>query len=212
MRALVVYESMYGNTEEIAQAVRNGLLGSVAAELVEVSDAPGALPDDVDLLVVGGPTHGFGMSRPGTRDTARKQAGESLVSRGRGIREWLTELPPARRDVLSATFDTRFDKPRWLTGSAARGRRPDTWAAGVPVDRRTDELLRDRLGRAAGRRGTDPRQEMGRDGRSRRDHPHVARVLTGPVRRDQRPVKAGRSTLRADHGPRDDGDRHPPTR
>jgi hypothetical protein len=121
VRALVVYESMYGNTEEIAQAVTKGLLGTVAAELVEVSDAPGALPDDVDLLVVGGPTHGFGMSRPGTRETARKQAGESLVSRGPGIREWLTGLPPARPDVLSAAFDTRFDKPRWLTGSAARG-------------------------------------------------------------------------------------------
>jgi Flavodoxin len=121
VRALVVYESMYGNTAEIAQAVMKGLLGSVAAELVEVSDAPSPLPDEVDLLVVGGPTHGFGMSRPGTRDTARKQAGESLVSRGRGIREWLAGLPPARRDVVSATFDTRFDKPRWLTGSAARG-------------------------------------------------------------------------------------------
>jgi hypothetical protein len=121
VRALVVYESMFGNTEEIAQAVMEGLLGTVAAELVEVSDAPGAPPDDVDLLVVGGPTHGFGMSRPGTRDTARKEAGESLVSRGPGIREWLTGLPPAQRDVLSAAFDTRFDKPRWLTGSAARG-------------------------------------------------------------------------------------------
>ena len=121
MRALVVYESMFGNTEEVAQVVMKGLLGTVAAELVEVSDAPGALPEGVDLLVVGGPTHGFGMSRPGTRETARKQAGESLVSRGPGIREWLTRLPPARREVVSAAFDTRFGKPRWLTGSAARG-------------------------------------------------------------------------------------------
>ncbi len=121
MRALVVYESMFGNTEEIARAVMKGLLASVAAELVEVSDAPSPLPDDVDLLVVGGPTHGFGMSRPGTRDTSRGQAGESLVSRGPGIRDWLTRLAPVRRDVASATFDTRFDKPRWLTGSAARG-------------------------------------------------------------------------------------------
>lgn len=42
MRALVVYESMFGSTDEIARAVLNGLLGSVAAELVEVSEAPGA--------------------------------------------------------------------------------------------------------------------------------------------------------------------------
>lgn len=121
MRALIVYESMFGNTEEIARAVAKGLLPYLPASLVEVGDAPRELPDDVELLVVGGPTHGFGLSRPGTRDTAARQAGSSLVSRGQGLREWLRLLPSPRHEVSAAAFDTRFDKPRWLTGSAARG-------------------------------------------------------------------------------------------
>ena len=38
-----------------------------------------------------------------------------------GIREWLTSLEAPRLDVASTAFDTRFDKPGWLTGSAAKG-------------------------------------------------------------------------------------------
>jgi hypothetical protein len=81
--------------------------------------APAEVPDDVDLLIVGGPTHAHGLSRPGTRQTAADTAGRSPVSGGDGLREWLEHLAPARRDVAVAAFDTRFDKPRWLTGSAA---------------------------------------------------------------------------------------------
>lgn len=191
MRALVVYESMFGNTEDVAQAVMKGLLPNVTAELVEVSDAPNPLPDDVDLLVVGGPTHGFGMSRPGTRDTARRQAGDSLVSRGPGIREWLTGLPPVRRDVVSATFDTPIRQAPVVDRIGGPASRPPASATGVPSHHRTHELLRDRDGGTAGRRGAGPGQAVGRDGRDNRHHPHSAGLLTGPGRRDQRPVKAG---------------------
>lgn len=121
MRALVVYESMFGNTEEIAQAVAKGVRLSMAADLAEVATAPGDLPEGVDLLVVGGPTHAHGMSRPGTRRAAAEQARGSVVSRGDGLREWLLRLPASRRDLAVAAFDTRLGKPRWLTGSAATG-------------------------------------------------------------------------------------------
>lgn len=116
MNAIVVYESMWGNTEAVASAVAEGLGQGVAA--LEVSDAPGALPDDVDLLVVGGPTHAFSMTRPSTRQEAVKQ-GAGTTHADRGIREWLDALP--RSDRLSvATFDTRVAKVRHLPGSAAR--------------------------------------------------------------------------------------------
>lgn len=120
MRALVVYESMFGNTRKIAEAVAEGLSGYAEIDVVEVG-AAGRPADDVGLIVVGGPTHAHGMSRPGTRQGAAKDAGADLVSRGVGVREWLGSLPAARGPVAAAAFDTRFDKPVWLTGSAARG-------------------------------------------------------------------------------------------
>ena len=63
MRALVVYESMYGNTKEIAAAVADGLSTRMPVQLTEVGAAPTLLADDIGLLVVGGPTHAHGMSK-----------------------------------------------------------------------------------------------------------------------------------------------------
>ncbi|PRX43435.1 flavodoxin [Prauserella shujinwangii] len=116
-RALVVFESMFGNTQTIAKAVAAGLTGRFDVELVEAGDAPAAVPDDVRLVVVGGPTHAFGMSRPSTREDAARQATEGLVSAGRGIREWLAgvRLP---RGIGAAAFTTKVHRPA-LPGSAA---------------------------------------------------------------------------------------------
>ena len=74
MNALVVYESMYGNTEQIARAIGNGLAERTTVEVIEVGIAPTALAPDVGIIVVGGPTHAFGMSRAGTREAAAKEA------------------------------------------------------------------------------------------------------------------------------------------
>ncbi len=116
MRAVVVFESMFGNTQKIADAVAEGLSGYVDTDLVEVGSA-GGLDEGVALVVAGGPTHVHGLSRPGTRDGAVKQAPDGVVSKGIGLREWLESLPQARGIVSAAAFDTRFDKPGWLVGS-----------------------------------------------------------------------------------------------
>jgi hypothetical protein len=121
MRALVVYESMYGDTKRVADAVADGLAGGLAVETVEVSLAPVALESGIDLLVVGGPTHVHGMTTPFTRAQAIKQAQTEIVSRGIGIREWLEELRPAVPGVAAAAFDTRIRGAAILTGSAASG-------------------------------------------------------------------------------------------
>ncbi|GAA3882776.1 flavodoxin family protein [Saccharothrix violaceirubra] len=118
-RALVVFESMFGNTKAVAEAVRAGLAEGGQVDVVEVGEAPDVLPGDVDLLVVGAPTHAFDLSRAATRKSAADQATGELVSRGRGVREWLDALAPAGRAVSALAFDTRV-KSGWLPGSAAK--------------------------------------------------------------------------------------------
>lgn len=123
MTVLVVYESMYGSTRAIAEAIGQGLEGSTPVEVVEVgalaaSDRGVRIPDGVTLLVVGGPTHAFGMSREQTRQDAAKDAPEGIVSGGAGLRDWLDRLElPAGMPV--ATFDTKVLTPN-LPGSAAK--------------------------------------------------------------------------------------------
>jgi hypothetical protein len=120
MRALIVFESMFGNTKLVAEAVCQGLSPYADTRVVEVGAAPERL-DDVDLVVAGGPTHAFGMTRPGTRADAASQASGGVVSGVIGLREWLASLPKAQPRQLAATFDSRVDKVRRLPGSAARG-------------------------------------------------------------------------------------------
>lgn len=125
IRALVVYESMYGNTERIARAIRDGLRQSIATDVVPAHRAPTVVPADLRLLVVGGPTHAFSMSRASTRQEARKQY-DVVMPIEVGIREWLgmlirdTKAASGTPHVDVATFDTRIAKVRRLPGSAAR--------------------------------------------------------------------------------------------
>lgn len=115
MSALVVFESMWGNTRTVAEAVAEGLGDDVP--VVDVAEAPVPLPQDVDMLVLGGPTHAFSMSRASTRQEAKtKGADEGHVTSG--IREWMAALPAS--DLHVATFDTRVASVRHLPGSAAK--------------------------------------------------------------------------------------------
>ena len=75
MKALVVFESMFGNTKEIAEAIAEGLRDTLETECLEVGQAP-APWEDIDLLVVGGPTHQFGLSRPDSRKGAITETDE----------------------------------------------------------------------------------------------------------------------------------------
>lgn len=119
MRALVVYESMYGNTRTIAEAVAEGLATTMVVELVAVEAAPTELPTDLDLLVVGGPTHAFGLSRASTRESVATEVGHTTTAADRGLREWLDELRRPDHRPMVATFSTRVRRPR-VPGSAAR--------------------------------------------------------------------------------------------
>lgn len=122
MRIAVIYESIYGNTWAIAEAVAAGLGQHGDVTLFPVDDAD----TDADLLVFGAPTHAHGlpsrMSRSGIEEEARKKldAGQEIdYQPTAGIRALIADLPAAE-DTAVACFDTRFDKSVVLTGSAAK--------------------------------------------------------------------------------------------
>jgi hypothetical protein len=116
MRALVVVESVFGNTRRIAEAISSGLSAQIDVRLVDVAEAPTELAE-VDLVVVGGPTHAFGMTRPSTRRGAAEQTGSRVAAAEIGLREWLGAVPAGTGDA--AVFDTRAARPR--TPGASRG-------------------------------------------------------------------------------------------
>jgi len=128
MRAVVIYESMYGNTHLVADAIAAGLrddASGIDAVVTAVGEVDGAL-DGTDLVVVGGPTHAHGMTRSSTRHAAAEAAdkeGSDLHleadAEGPGLREWFdgTETLPA----LGAAFDTRAGAPPLVTGRASKG-------------------------------------------------------------------------------------------
>lgn len=97
MKALVVYDSKFGNTKVVAREIAQGLGG---ADVLFCGDVRERELEGVDLLVVGGPTQGHGLS-PDLRTFLDRLAAERV----RGMR--------------FATFDTRLTWPRFLAGSAA---------------------------------------------------------------------------------------------
>jgi len=125
MRALVIYESMFGNTRDVAQAIADGLRSrepAVEVELSEVGEAPRSAAG-FELVVIGGPIHAWSMTRPGTRDGARQEAEREhleTVSKGEGIREWLEALPDSGGEIRAATFDTKTKTSWFPAGSAAK--------------------------------------------------------------------------------------------
>jgi hypothetical protein len=126
MRALVVYESMYGNTHAIAISIAAGLSASHEVTLVPVTRATRELVATADLVVAGGPTHMHGMSTASSRrmaaEAAAKEGSEIVMDPDAdcpGIRGWLSGLGTGRG--LAVAFDTRIGGLPVFTGRASRG-------------------------------------------------------------------------------------------
>jgi hypothetical protein len=125
MRALVTFESVYGNTRAIAEAVGEGLRALGDVTVATHDQLSPEVVEDAGLIVVGAPTHMHGLPTSFTRRMAAKASEEEGVSldpsatADPGIRSWLAEQSGDGR--AAAAFDTRADKNPALTGSAARG-------------------------------------------------------------------------------------------
>ncbi len=131
MDAAVVYESLFGNTRAVAEAIAAGITDADPVARVMVMRVAEAKPGHVataGLLVVGGPTHNTRMSSPRTRRSGlrsgekarRKSHGWDVEpgAGGPGVREWLKALPAAREACWAAAFDTCLSYP--VAGGAAR--------------------------------------------------------------------------------------------
>jgi flavodoxin len=123
MNAVVVYESIYGNTRAVAEAIAEGL-GSAPVVPVSRADADAA---HAELVVVGGPTHMHGIASTRSRhmavEAAHEDAGthvEPDAAAEPGLRAWLRDLGTVV-GVRAAAFDTRLDRSPWFTGLASRG-------------------------------------------------------------------------------------------
>lgn len=112
-QALVIYETLFGNARAAAQSVADGLSEGCDVRLMDVSQAPSVIPDEVDLVVVGGPTHQLGMTRPSSRRSAAAQYPEAPKDPGPGLREWLSAVQ-APKGTSAAAFDTRLNHPAVL--------------------------------------------------------------------------------------------------
>jgi hypothetical protein len=125
VRALVVYESMYGSTHVIADNIADGLRANYEVTVVPVGKATPELAAAADLVVAGAPTHLRGLSTPKSRQMAA-QAAAKAGSRlrldpdagGPGMQDWLQGI--GHRDGLAAVFDTRVNGLALLTGRASR--------------------------------------------------------------------------------------------
>lgn len=103
MKATIVYFSLYGNTQKVAEAIGDALRPAGDVRLVEMTALTAADLQGVDLVVMGAPTHNMNLP---------EQA-----------RPALDALPRrALAGVACAAFDTSYDMSRWLRGLTAARR------------------------------------------------------------------------------------------
>jgi flavodoxin len=101
MNTVIVYDSHYGNTERIAQAMADTLRAFGQSQAVRVDPAQPVSLQGVDLLIVGCPTQGF-------RPTPAMQTFLATVS------------SQALSSLAIACFDTRFRGWLWKSSAAPR--------------------------------------------------------------------------------------------
>lgn len=120
MKAVVVYESHWGNTATVARAIAEGIGPDAIAVTTDAAD-PAALAD-ADLIVVGAPVLGFSLASDGMRESLpRSEAGAPMppdISHP-SMKSWLDSMPKGH--ARTAAFETRiWWSPRGATGDIER--------------------------------------------------------------------------------------------
>ena len=114
MKAVVVYESHWGNTAEVARAIASGL--GPETPVLGTDEAIGSVLADADLIVAGAPVIALRLETESMRERIEKDAGDAPrepdVTRPT-MRGWLARLPEGKGHA--AAFETRL---RWSPGGA----------------------------------------------------------------------------------------------
>ncbi len=103
MKALIVYDSVYGNTEKIARAIAEAITPSNEVKVLRAGEANPSELASTDLLIVGSPTHG-GRPTPAIQDFLNKVPKLSL------------------QGIKVAAFDTRYSTKLVAVFGYAAGR------------------------------------------------------------------------------------------
>lgn len=100
MKSLIIYESEYGNTEKIARAIAEALCQHGEAYVRPVESVATLDSQGLHVLAVGAPTQRHGLPA--------------------GVKELFERTPRDElKGVRALAFDTRYERSRWITGSAA---------------------------------------------------------------------------------------------
>ena len=143
MKAVVVYESLWGNTAAVARAIAAGL-GPEAQALSTAEATPAALAG-AGLVVAGSPLFAFQLPTDKIRETIRGKAATFPTPPDLShpaLRTWLDALPPGTG--RAAAFETRL---WWSPGGATRAILKALKAAGY------EPLARGKRFRVAGMTG-----------------------------------------------------------
>ena len=121
MKAIVVYESLWGNTATVARAIAEGL--GPDARALSTAEATPAVVAGADLIVAGAPLFAFRLPTDEIRETIRSKANSFAAPPDLShpaLRTWLAALPPGRG--RGAAFETRmWFSPGGATGAVLRG-------------------------------------------------------------------------------------------
>ncbi|APV43376.1 hypothetical protein Dform_00010 [Dehalogenimonas formicexedens] len=108
MKAVVVYESLWGNTAAIAQAIAEGL--GPGTRVMSTREATAGAIRDADFLVVGSPVMGFSVPNERMIGGIQVKAGSAPPDLSQPpMRTWLDSLVPGEKPF--AAFETRVKGP-----------------------------------------------------------------------------------------------------
>ncbi len=95
MKTLIIYDSMYGNTKQIAKSIGDAITGDV--KVLRIGEVNPSELESIDLLIVGSPTQGFRPTKL--------------------VRTFIDNIPGhTLRGIDVAAFDTRIPASEVRTG------------------------------------------------------------------------------------------------
>jgi flavodoxin I len=105
VKTLVIYDTMYGNTEKVAKAIGESITGDV--KVLRAGEVKTSALNDIDLLIIGSPTQGGAATKP--------------------VQSFLDEIAGIlKKDAKAAVFDTRMSTKLVGVFGYAAGKIADT--------------------------------------------------------------------------------------